>query len=150
MIYILLITLLVALDQISKFFVLKKLVPIKTYPIIKDVFHLTFAKNTGAAFSIFRDKQLFLIILTTLMIALLIGYFFKVIIQQQNLWLNVSFVLIIGGAIGNLIDRVRFNYVVDFFDFRLINFAIFNMADIFIVCGTILLAVLVIFKKAEL
>ena len=150
MIYIIFISTIVILDQVSKYYAQTRLQPLGTFPIIKDVFHLTYARNTGAAFSILRDKQLFLILFTFLAISMLIGILFKNIKIGGSTLVNLSLVMIIGGAIGNLIDRMRLNYVIDFFDFRLINFAIFNVADVFVVCGAILLVISVIFFGAEL
>jgi signal peptidase II len=150
MIYAILIMLMIATDQLIKYLVVNKLMPLRSIPIIEDVFHLTYAENTGAAFSIFRDKQLFLIVITLLVICFMAGVLAKYVKTGMPLLMNVSLALIIGGAIGNLIDRMRINYVIDYFDFRLINFAIFNMADVFIVCGTMLLGVLVLFNKVEI
>lgn len=150
MIYIIIIAACVSLDQLSKYFVQTKLQEVGSIPIIENVFHLTYARNTGAAFSILRDKQLLLIIFTFLAIAMLIGLLFKNVRLGGHIFVNYSLVLIIGGAIGNLIDRMRLNYVIDFFDFRLINFAIFNVADMFVVCGAILLGFAVLFLGAEI
>lgn len=150
MIYIIIIVACVALDQLSKYFVQIKLQELGSVPIIENVFHLTYARNTGAAFSILKDKQLLLILFTFLAIAMLIGLLFKNIKLSGHILVNYSLVLIIGGAIGNLIDRMRLNYVIDFFDFRLINFAIFNVADVFVVCGAMLLAFAVLVLGANL
>ncbi|WP_246798081.1 signal peptidase II [Alkalibacter rhizosphaerae] len=136
----------VVLDQFSKHLVLTRLVGRGTYPLIDGVFHLTYVENTGAAFSIFTDMQLFLKIVTSIFIIFL---FFLLIFhlrrEKKFTWKALSLSFVIGGAIGNLIDRFRFQFVVDFFDFRLINFAVFNVADSFIVVGSILL-ILVLMK----
>lgn len=150
MIYFLIILASIVLDQISKYLVVTKLKTIGSIPLIKDVFHLTYAENTGAAFSIFRGKQLFLILFTFLAISFIIGLLIKNVKTNGSMLLSISLALIIGGAIGNIIDRIRLNYVVDFFDFRLINFAIFNVADSFVVVGAILLGIAVIFFNADL
>lgn len=144
MIYTLIIIVIIAIDQWSKFLVLRDLVPLHSIPLIPGVFNLTFTKNTGAAFSILRDKQLILIIFTFLVVCFLAGLLFRQIKSGGSLILLISLSMVIGGAIGNLIDRMRFNFVVDFFDFTLINFAIFNVADIFITLGTIALMFYVI------
>jgi signal peptidase II len=136
----------IVLDQLSKYAAVRYLKPIGTYPLLQDVFHLTFARNTGAAFSILRGKQIFLIGLTLIVIAFLTGYLIRLMPERLPL-VKWSLVLVIGGAVGNLIDRMRLGYVVDFFDFRLINFAIFNVADIAIVVGTILLSLAILFTE---
>lgn len=136
----------VVLDQFSKHLVLTRLADRGTYPLIDGVFHLTYVENTGAAFSIFTDMQLFLKIVTSIFIIFL---FFLLIFhlrrEKKFTWKALSLSFVIGGAIGNLIDRFRFQFVVDFLDFRWINFAVFNVADSFIVVGSILL-ILVLLK----
>jgi signal peptidase II len=135
--------LIVALDQYTKHLALTRLAGRPSHPLIEGVFHLTYVENTGAAFSIFTDMQPFLKIVTTIFIVFL---FVLLVLHQkkrQRFTLRAfSLACILGGAVGNLIDRFRFNFVVDFFDFRLIQFAVFNVADSFIVVGSILLIIL--------
>ena len=150
MIYFLLIPAIVILDQFSKYLAVKYLEPIGSYPLINNVFHLTFVKNDGAAFSIFSSKQLFLIVMTVIVICLILGLLYKSVQEGSSAGLCWALTLIAGGAIGNLVDRMRLNYVVDYFEFRFVNFAIFNVADVFIVMGTALLCYLIIFKNVEL
>lgn len=148
--YFIIIISIILLDQWTKYLAETNLRPIETYPLIENVFHLTYRRNTGAAFSIFRNKQSFLIILTTIVIIILIVYFINILKKENLILVKLPLAFIIGGAIGNLIDRIRLNYVVDFFDFNLINFAVFNVADIFIVVGSIIFGYAVIFKNIEL
>ena len=123
----------IALDQLSKYWAVVRLAPRVTIPIIEDVFHLTYAENRGAAFSMMWDSRWFLIIVTSLaMLFVIIAVWKKWIDGAIARWGSYC---IIAGGIGNLIDRVVNGYVVDMFDFRLINFAIFNVADIFICTG---------------
>lgn len=143
--YYIIILLIIAFDQITKYFVLQYVKPQITIPIIEDIFHLTFAENTGAAFSILSNRVPLLSVLTSLFTIILILYLKKVISNGNHSKLfPLTLAFIIGGALGNLIDRIRLGYVVDFFDFRLINFAIFNIADSFIVVGSIFLLYLII------
>ena len=94
--------------------------------LIENVFHLTYRENTGAAFSILRDNVDLLIGLTGIVI-LVMAYIFFYLIKEKSHWLIlVSISFMFGGAIGNFIDRFRLGYVIDYFDFRLINFAVFN------------------------
>ena len=131
-------------DILSKLAAVRFLQPIETYPIIKNVFHLTYCRNTGAAFSIFSGSTKLLAFVSALMIVLILVYIMYK--KPQGRLLLLSFSMIIAGGIGNVIDRILRGYVVDFFDFRLINFAIFNVADIFVCVGVALLAVY-IFKN---
>lgn len=143
------IALLVLLDQFTKSLVVKYIKSIHTLPIIENVFHLTYVENRGAAFSIFQGKQTFLIVVTLIFTIFLIYYLIKVPTTRDSLWFKISLSFIIGGAIGNLIDRIRFGYVIDFFDFRIIHFAIFNTADSFVVVGTILLVLVIFFGNTK-
>ncbi|MDK2917751.1 MAG: signal peptidase [Candidatus Petromonas sp.] len=149
MIYFLIIAIIVVFDQATKYLADLYLKPIDTYPLVENVFHLTYRRNTGAAFSILRNKQTFLIILTAIVVLVLIIYLIKIIKEKDLVLLKIPLSFIIGGAIGNLIDRIRLDYVIDFFDFTLINYPVFNVADVFIVLGSIILAYAVIFKGVE-
>lgn len=146
MIYIAIILFVIFLDQYSKYLVVTHIMPIDTYPIIPNVFHLTYAENTGAAFSFFTNMQIFLIIMTLIFIGVLIYFLIKIPSIKENQVIKISLAFIIGGAAGNLLDRLRLNFVVDFLDFRMIKFAIFNFADVFVVCGSIIL-VLALFSN---
>lgn len=150
MVYIISIIMIIILDQVAKYYAVLKLKPIDTYPLIQDVFHLTYRQNDGAAFSMLSEKQTFLIIVTSVVIIGMFIYLMKVYTRPNYRVLSIAFTMVIGGAIGNLIDRVRLNYVVDFFDFNLINFAIFNTADVFIVCGAILLSYAILFTNIDI
>lgn len=150
MLFYLLVIGIVILDRLSKILAVKYLEPIGSFPLLKDIFHLTFAKNDGAAFSILSNKQLFLIIVTAIVICFILGLLYRNLSLGGSPWFSLALTLIAGGAIGNWIDRLLYNYVIDFFDFRFVNFAIFNVADVFIVCGTALMCYLVIFKNVEL
>lgn len=146
--YIVIIAALLVTDQWSKYLAEVYLKPINSYPIIPGVFHLTYGRNTGAAFSILQGKQIFLIIFTMIILSLLIFYLIKNIKNGSRL-LKFSLAFIIGGALGNLIDRIRLSYVVDMFDFTLINYPVFNSADIFVVLGTIGLSCTLLFTNTQ-
>ncbi|WP_432405053.1 signal peptidase II [Wukongibacter sp. M2B1] len=150
MIYFIIIISIIILDQLTKYLAVIHLRPIETYPLIENVFHLTYRKNTGAAFSILRDKQIFLILITLIVVIALLVYFMKIMKKENLLLLKLPLAFIIGGAVGNLIDRIRLNYVIDFFDFNLINYPVFNVADVFIVIGSIIFGYAVIFKNIEI
>lgn len=147
MIYLAIILFTIFLDQYSKYLVLRYLEPVDTYPLIENVFHLTYVENRGAAFSLFTNMQPFLIFVTMIFAGALIYILIKTPKTRTNLWVNLSVSCIIGGAIGNLIDRIRLNYVIDFLDFRFIKFAIFNFADVFVVCGSISLLLALLANK---
>jgi len=131
------------IDQLSKLLVLRYIKPEDTIPLLKGIFHLTYCENRGAAFGILQGRFGLLFITTLLVIIAVTVYMIKN--RPQSLTLTTSVTLLIGGAIGNLIDRVCRGFVIDFLDFRLIHFPIFNIADCFVVCGAILLVIYVLF-----
>lgn len=138
----------IIIDQLTKYLAVVFLSPVSTVPIIPHVLHLTYVENTGAAFSIFEGKQVFLIIITLIFIMAILTLFFKLPKTRKFYDVNLALALILSGAIGNLIDRVRFQYVIDFFDVRLIGFAIFNMADVFVVSGCFLI-IIALFRNRD-
>ena len=109
--------------------------------IIKGFLYITYVKNTGAAFSIFRNNTLFLIILSIVIIGLLFYYLSKKIYLSKLE--NISYGLILGGAIGNLFDRIIYGYVIDFIDIYIFkyDYPVFNIADMAIVIGVIILII---------
>lgn len=141
---------LLCIDQISKLLVVNLLTKTDSITIIKNFFYLTYINNDGAAFSILVGKRIFLILIAVLVIVMLIRYIKKNNIQ--NKLELVSLALIIGGSLGNLMDRVIRGYVIDFLDFKIFNynFPIFNLADTFIVIGVILLLLKEIRKENNL
>lgn len=134
----------IALDQYTKYLALTRLVNYDTIPLIENVFHLTFVKNRGAAFGILQNQKWFFIVVTGAIMIGIIYYIYRE--KPESKLLMISLSMILGGAVGNLIDRVRYSYVVDFFDFTLINFPVFNVADSFVVVGTIFLSYYLLFK----
>jgi signal peptidase II len=148
MITILIAAVVVVLDQISKFFVMRDLKPVSDIPVWDGVLHFHYAENTGASFGMFPGlKWVFLVV----SILFVVGVFIFVLIKRKNIdtFALVTLGLICGGALGNAIDRIRVGYVIDFVYVKLINFAIFNVADSCIVVGGILLGVYVIFIYKE-
>ena len=111
----------VGLDQLVKYLSVVFLKPIDTFPIIRNVFHLTYCENTGAAFSMLSGARIFFIVITAVFIVLLVWLIYSD--RVQNVGAAYTMAIISAGGIGNLIDRILNGYVVDMFDFRLINFA---------------------------
>lgn len=127
-------------DQITKYLIVQNFATIgDTLPLWENVFHFTYVINTGAAFSFFRGQVEILrwiSLIVSLLLIIFIWYTPRLTLLEQ---LGYGFIL--SGAIGNGIDRFLFGYVVDFLDFRLINFPIFNLADVAINIGVILLLI---------
>lgn len=139
--------LLIAVDQILKIWATAKL---KGNPVsvIDGVFELVYQENRGAAFSILQNQRVFFIILT----AIVMTFLLLVILNgryRQHMLVNCSFVLILAGGIGNMIDRIVHGYVVDYLYFKLINFPVFNFADCCLVIGAVLMLIFFIFMYEE-
>lgn len=136
-VYILSILLLIT-DIISKIIVKNTIKLNNSIQVIKNFFSITYVKNTGAAFSILSGKQIYLVIFGIIILILIIYYLQH---EKLNKLKTIYYSLLISGIIGNLIDRITYNYVIDFLDFKVfnINFAIFNLADTFICIGVILI-----------
>lgn len=127
------------LDQLTKYWVVQTFSLGQTLPLLPGIFHLTYVTNTGAAFSLLSGKVEWLrwLSLGVSLVLIALALFGPVL----NLWDQLGYGLILGGAIGNGIDRFVLGYVVDFLDFRLINFAVFNVADSFISIGIVCLLI---------
>lgn len=138
---------LLAIDQLTKWIVLEKLPLGDTVALIEGVFHFTHHRNTGAAWGIL-DGRIWLLAIVTLVVLVAVIYY-MVRYRPKNKWLNASLILLTGGALGNFFDRIFRGFVVDFLDFRLINFPIFNVADCFIVVGAVIFAAYMIFCEYQ-
>ncbi len=123
------------IDQLSKHLVHLKLVPGESVPIIKNVFHISLVHNTGCAFGLFRHQATILMALSILTIVMIL-VFYRQLVGSGRI-LRVAVGLLIGGASGNLIDRLRFGYVVDFLDFQI--WPVFNLADSAVTIGVVLI-----------
>lgn len=143
--YIVLFFALLSTDVITKDLVVEKLPLGRTVPLIEDIFHFTYVRNTGAAFGIFENSTLVLSIVSVIILLVVILLTFRINPEDENMKLAVC--LICAGAVGNLVDRVSLGYVIDFIDVRLINFAIFNLADCFVCIGAFLMVVHIMFHK---
>lgn len=147
MIVVIIAIVIVAADQLSKVWVLSVLKEVKDIPVIDGVLHWHYAQNTGAAFSMMKSVEWFPVLVAVfagiVALAALIYSFTRK--HKMHILEIISLGLVIGGAIGNLIDRIRFGYVLDFIYVKLINFAIFNIADAALVVGAILLSIYVLF-----
>lgn len=138
---------LVLMDQASKLFVLKKFHQSESFPVIRDIFHITLVYNTGSAFGLLQNQKWFLVYISVFAIIIILSMLVRSArftkIKYHFIW-QISLVLILSGATGNLIDRIKLGYVIDFLDFRI--WPVFNFADSFITIGVGLLAFL-FFKK---
>lgn len=145
MLEILIILAALALDQTTKIFAATTLTASSgSLPIIQGVFHLTYTQNRGAAFGILQNQYFFFIVVTILALGVM-AYILVTERKKVSIWFRLALSLIFAGAAGNFIDRLLLQYVRDFLDFTLINFAIFNVADACISVGAVLMGISVLF-----
>ncbi len=133
MLYVIIGIAVLALDMITKKAAVTALFGTSGIPLIKNVFHLTYVENTGIAFGLLENRRAVFIALTFVILAALAVYLIKT--DRRDVWLKLGSALIFSGSAGNLLERISKGYVVDFLDFRLINFPVFNVADIAVCVG---------------
>ncbi|MGI6648082.1 MAG: signal peptidase II [Bacillota bacterium] len=134
-----------AADQIIKYLVQTHLIPWESLPIIPGILHLTYVRNPGAAFGMFANWTWVFVLVSLAVIGLLVFLYPR--IANQGRLFQLALALEAGGATGNLIDRLRFGVVIDFIDFRI--WPVFNIADMAIVTGAVLLAYTILKQPAD-
>jgi signal peptidase II len=149
---IIFIILLVSLDQIVKYFTVLFLQGNPPLVIIENVFQLTYVENRGAAFGMLQNQRAFFLIFTAIILAIILIIYFRIPKNKRYFPLRLEILILISGSLGNYIDRFRLSYVIDTFHFSLINFPVFNVADMYVVISTFILAYLLLFyyKESEL
>lgn len=133
----------VGADQLVKHLVVAHIAPGGTASFLPGLVRLTFVKNTGAAFSILTGQRWPLAVITLAVVALIVFAVARRYVTHPFGVLTLA--AITGGAVGNLIDRLRLGYVVDMFEFEFFRFPVFNVADIFLTCGAVALCFYIIF-----
>ncbi len=141
--------LLIGLDQYTKYLAVLHLKGQPAIPVIEGVFELNYLENRGAAFGMLQNQKVFFVFIASAILIAIIYVLFKIPEGRKYVWMHLLLVLIASGAVGNMIDRIRLEYVVDFFYFVLINFPIFNVADIYVSVACVLLAVVLLFYYKE-
>jgi signal peptidase II len=141
--------LLTLFDQWTKHLAVENLAGKSGKILIPGVFQLQYLENRGAAFGFFQNQRWIFVVLTIIFVLGIIWLYFKIPMERKYFILHAVSVLLTAGALGNFIDRLRLGYVVDFFFFSLINFPIFNVADIFVVISFIIIAICILFVYKE-
>lgn len=147
MIYYLLAALLIIIDQITKWNIVQNFELYQEKVIVPGFFSLFYIQNEGAAWGIFQGKMVFFYLVTLIVVGYLV-YMFQQEKKKTKL-VGISFALILSGAIGNFIDRLLNGYVVDMFRLDFINFPIFNVADVCLTVGVVLMLIHVLFFEKE-
>ena len=131
----------VIIDIVSKLVISNLMDVYDSIVVIKNFFNITYVHNTGAAWSLFAGRTWLLVIVSLIIISFIIFYIYKN--KPKNRYEKIGYSLVLGGAIGNFIDRIVYGYVIDFLDFNIFgyDYPIFNLADTFIVVGVIILCI---------
>ena len=137
--------LLIVADQYTKALAVVMLKDKPAIPIISGILEFNYLENRGAAFGMMQNQKIFFIFVAVIILGCIIYMLVKAPAQKKYVILHILLVFIAAGAIGNMIDRLSLNYVVDFIYIKAINFPIFNVADIYVTVSTILLAIVLIF-----
>ena len=142
---ILFLVLLVSIDQYTKYIAVQKLKNQPAFNIINGVLEFNYLENRGAAFGMLQNQKFFFVFVAIIFLCVIAYVLVKVPLQKKYNRIHILLVMIAGGAIGNLIDRLRLDYVVDFIYIVLINFPIFNVADMYVTFSTVILIIHVLF-----
>lgn len=140
---------LILIDQYTKYLAVIHLKDKAAFNIINGVLELNYLENTGAAFGMLQNQKVFFIFVAIVILSAIAYVLFKMPDDRKYRILHILLSLIAAGAIGNMIDRIRYDYVVDFIYFVLINFPIFNVADIYVSISTLILIFLLLFYYKE-
>ena len=146
---VILIAVLILADQFTKYLAVVHLQDKPPYKIISGVLELNFLKNSGAAFGMLQDQKVFFILVAALILIIIAYVLFRLPDDKKYDIMHILLVLIASGAAGNMIDRVKQDYVVDFIYFVIINFPIFNVADIYVTVATFVFVILFLFYYQE-
>ena len=138
----------VAADQLVKYWACVRLKPVETLPVVREVFHLTYCENRGAAFGMMQGGKWFFLAITGIACAAMLYFLIKER-KRLHFMMTFSLALLLSGAIGNLIDRVALGYVRDMIYVALIDFAVFNVADMAVTVGCCLLVLDLLFFKGK-
>lgn len=140
---------LLGLDQLTKYLAI---INLKNHPAVvlwDGVLELNYLENRGSAFGMLQNQKFFILFIGVVFLAVILFFLFKLPEEKKFCTVHILLSAIVAGGVGNMIDRLRFDYVVDFISFVLIHFPIFNVADCYIVVATIVLFLLFLFVFKE-
>ena len=146
---VILVIVVVLIDQYTKYLAVTHLKDGPAFVLIDNVFELNYLENRGAAFGLLQNRQIFFVCVAILIFAFILYCYVRIPKTGRYLPLRLCGIFIVAGAAGNLIDRIRLGYVVDFFYFRLIDFPVFNVADIYVTVSFAVLLILIFFRYKE-
>lgn len=136
---------LVIADQLTKHLAVVRLKNQAAYNLINGILEFNYLENRGAAFGVLQNQKYFFVFVALIFIGVIVFVLIKVPTQKKYYSLNILLVMIAAGAVGNMIDRVRYDYVVDFIYLVCIQFPVFNVADIYVTTATVILVFQILF-----
>lgn len=139
------VVLLLAFDQFTKLLAIWNLKDKDSFVILDGIFELTYLENRGAAFGMLQNRKAFFVIMTVVVLSFILYFYSRTPLTKRYLPMRICIIFLTAGAVGNFIDRLFRGFVVDFFYFSLINFPVFNVADIYITVMFVVLAALILF-----
>ena len=143
------IIILLLLDQFTKYFAIHSLKNNPPIILLQDILHLEYVENTGSAFSLFQGQRGLILLMGIIILAAAVFFLYKLPTDRKFCITHILVSVMIAGALGNMIDRIRYGFVVDFISFVLIHFPVFNIADCFVVISALSLFVLFMFVYKE-
>lgn len=144
-----LLSVLIATDQLSKYFAVLKLRHQPAYSVIEGILEFNYLENRGAAFGLLQNQKVLFLFVGIIFLCTIVYILYKTPDGGRYTFLHILLVTIAGGAAGNMIDRIRLDYVVDFIYFVCINFPIFNVADMYVTMASVVLFILLLFYYKE-
>ncbi|MDR2898925.1 MAG: signal peptidase II [Clostridiales bacterium] len=140
---------LTVLDQVSKYLAVTRLKFQSDYIFIDGLLSFTYHENRGAAFGILQGGRWVFVVFTVLLVGFICYYYISLPESRINSALKASLTIVLAGALGNFIDRFLNGFVVDFLQFEFINFPVFNLADVYVVCGTFAMGIFIVFFSKD-
>lgn len=141
--------LLLTLDQLTKYLAVQRLKDNPAVVLIEGVLELSYLENRGSAFGMLQNQKFFILFIGIVFLAVILFFLFKLPVEKKFRIVHILLAAVVAGGIGNMIDRFRFDYVVDFISFVLIHFPVFNVADCYIVVSVMILFILFLFVFKE-
>lgn len=144
-----LLAVLLFLDQFTKYLTILKLKGQPAFVLIEGVLELQYLENRGSAFGMLQGQKILILVVDAVFMAVILFFMLRLPNEKKYGKLHLLLTMVMAGGVGNMIDRIRFDYVVDFISFVLIHYPIFNVADIYIVVAVIVLFILFVFVMKE-
>ncbi len=146
---ILIIGLLTAFDQLTKFIITSSFELYESKPAIKNFLSFTYIQNRGMAWGMLQGKRVIFVALTIVILLLCFAIYSNIADKSKYRILRANMIILIAGALGNMLDRIKLGYVIDFFEVKFIEFPVFNVADIYVVVSMIMIFILIMFKYSN-